>query len=156
MRMGTDVLNALAPETKIKWPQRCFQSRRNGGRPGLCAVSAGSAQAMVDFGLRVAEQADNFAMPVQIAGVEADQTADNSITHDVYQNLPGVKSACLYKKGVPHYLLNPRGEDPKQDPFWEKALHEDSVEFLSRGQWFGHTRGGSASAADFNLPICRI
>ena len=116
--------------------------------------SIGAVRAMTNYGVNASAAASSIRIPVQIVGVEADPTADNGRIREVFDSLTQAKSLCLYPKGVPHSIINPRSDAPKLDPYWVDAMAYDSIQFLTEGKWFEHS-GAKASSADYLLPICR-
>jgi alpha-beta hydrolase superfamily lysophospholipase len=102
-----DTAGFFFPGVKSDWGEGCRVNRaRPNGRAGYCSINAGATQAMVQFGEEVAQETDKILIPVQIAGVEEDPTADNSAMARAFRKMKNAK-LCYYPLGVPHSLINP-------------------------------------------------
>ncbi|MDQ3232988.1 MAG: lysophospholipase [Pseudobdellovibrionaceae bacterium] len=153
--VGSAVLGQVMPGFVNDWGPKCRANRAvEGGRAGLCSLTIGSIRAMTNYGVNAAQRVASIKIPVQFVGAEADPTADNGAIHAALQKIATNASICLYPKGVPHSLINPKSDAPKLDPYWVPALQADSLAFIMAGQWFPGS-GAQASKADYNLPICR-
>ncbi|MBC7533694.1 MAG: alpha/beta hydrolase [Oligoflexus sp.] len=153
--VGSAVIDQIMPGFVDDWGDECRANRfPGGGRGGLCALTIGAVRAMVNFGVNAAQRIATIKIPVQFVGVEADPTADNGAIHKAYLQIADHARMCLYPKGVPHSLLNPKADAPKLDPYWVPAIEADSVAYLTEGKWFTAS-DQVASKNDYNLPICR-
>ncbi|MFW7379456.1 MAG: alpha/beta hydrolase [Oligoflexus sp.] len=149
--VASAALDVLWPSFKNDWGPECRENRRQlGGRAGLCALSIDAVRAMTDYGIYASSRAGEIEIPMQIAGVEHDPTADNGEINRVFQKLKNA-NLCFYVKGVPHSIINPKSDAPKLDPFWVPAMEEDSIAFITKGEWF-KTDG---SSIEYSQPRCR-
>jgi hypothetical protein len=162
-----DTAGFFFPGVKSDWGEGCRVNRaRPNGRAGYCSINAGATQAMVQFGEEVAQETDKILIPVQIAGVEEDPTADNSAMARAFRKMKNAK-LCYYPLGVPHSLINPDRDlipdkgfsairDPKLPPGppykWVAYLNKDSVNYLTQGTFFPSS-GQSANEAKFGNPF---
>jgi dienelactone hydrolase len=110
---------------------------------------------MTNYGVNAANRANKIKVPIQFVGVTADPTADNTAIHDVFKNMKDHAQMCLYPKGVPHSIINPKSDAPDVDPYWVPAMQEDSIAFITEGKWFP-VSSEKADSSDHNLPICRF
>ncbi len=149
-------LDQVMPGFVNDWGPECKENRRSEvGRAGLCMLTIGAVRAMTNYGVNAAKRISQIKIPVQFVGVEADPTADNGAIHRAYEAIADRAQMCLYPKGVPHSIINPKSDAPKiKDPYWVPEMQEDSIAFIAEGKWFPVT-DRRASEADYNLPICR-
>jgi alpha-beta hydrolase superfamily lysophospholipase len=148
-------LDRVMPGFVTDWGPKCRQNRTSAvGRAGLCALSVGAARAMTNYGVNAARRANKITVPVQFVGVTADPTADNTAIHDVYKLMKDRAQMCVYPKGVPHSIINPKSDAPDLDPYWVPAMQQASIDFITEGTWFPSS-GEKAPTSDHELPICR-
>jgi alpha-beta hydrolase superfamily lysophospholipase len=149
------VLDQVMPGFVNDWGNECRANRKSAvGRAGLCSLTIGAVRAMTNYGVNAATRIKRIKVPVQFVGVEADPTADNGASHKAFLNIAGNAQFCLYPKGVPHSIINPRSDAPNLDPYWVQAMQQDSIAFITSGKWFS-VSDRKATKADFYLPICR-
>jgi poly(3-hydroxyalkanoate) synthetase len=118
-------------------------------------LTIGAVRAMTNYGVNAAKRIKQINIPVQFVGVGADPTADNTAIYKTYQKIQDHAQMCLYPKGVPHSIINPKSDAPKiKDPYWVSTMQQDSIAFIVEGKWFP-TSGEKADSKDNNLPICR-
>ena len=143
------VIDRFYPQFVNDWGDNCRRNRlREDGRNGYCSVTAGAVRTMVDYGVYVSKHIDKINIPIQYAGVEHDATADNRTIYKAFTETKNAKM-CLYNKGVPHSIINPRQEilptsDPKRSPdlpqgppyAWVSKMQDDTVNFIVNGTWF--------------------
>lgn len=148
-------LDQVMPGFVNDWGPECRANRLSAvGRAGLCKLTIGAVRAMTNYGVNAAKRATSIKVPIQFVGVAADPTADNTAIHNVYKLMTDRAQMCLYPKGVPHSIINPKSDAPKVDPYWVPAMQQASVAFITDGTWFP-TSGEKAPSADHNLLICR-
>jgi pimeloyl-ACP methyl ester carboxylesterase len=150
------MLDQIMPGFVNDWGPECKANRQSEeGRAGLCMLTIGAVRAMTNYGVNAAKRIDQIKIPIQFVGVEADPTADNGEIHRTFEKIPDRSRMCLYPKGVPHSIINPKSDAPKiKNPYWVPAMQEDSVAFITEGKWFPES-GSRATQADYGLPICR-
>lgn len=152
---GSAVLGQIMPGLVSDWGDECRANRlRDGGRGGLCSLTIGAVRAMVNLGINAAQRIASIKIPIQFVGVEADPTADNGAIKKAYLQVAEHARICLYPKGVPHSIINPKSDAPKLDPYWVPVMQKDSVAFITEGKWFIPS-DKLATKADYTLPICR-
>lgn len=170
-RYASGILGFIYPGLTNNWGEACLVNRsRPGGRHGYCSIKVENVQAMVQYGQVMASQADAINIPVQIAGVEEDPTADNTAIVQAYKSMPNAQ-LCFYPKGVPHSIINPnrdvlpdtteqfrklRGNAPPPPYSWLLPMQRDSVKFLTEGTWFPSS-GEAPNEKKFlkeSFPLC--
>jgi alpha-beta hydrolase superfamily lysophospholipase len=150
------LLDQIMPGFVNDWGPECRENRRSQvGRAGLCMLTIGAVRAMTNYGVNAAKRITQIKIPVQFVGVAADPTADNSEIYRTFQKITDHAKFCIYPKGVPHSIINPKSDAPKiTDPYWVPAMQQDSVSFITEAKWFPESEE-KATSADHNLPICR-
>ncbi len=141
----------LLPSYVQAW-EGCDAARQNPNhaRSGYCEFQLQHLEAAIQLGKEVVSGAGAIAVPVQLAGVEADRAADDGLMHDVVDRAANM-NACFYPKGTPHAFVA-RFDHPELDMKWIPLLNQQITAYATRGAPFA-TEGTSS---EYGFPRCVI
>ena len=146
----SSMIATFKPDYVNDWGDECrANSNRPGGRAGVCALEVTAIRAMTNYGSAIAKDAYRIEIPVQFVGVEHDPTAYDLVTIRTQQTVKH-SQLCLYPKGVPHSMINPKADAPNLDPYWVPALQQDSINFIADGTFFP-----TDPTPGWNYAVCR-